>query len=170
MSAFYRSSVTQILLSRQSTRSVTLWTSISCSSMSLDSVDWRTGDKFCSLRKLSAAITSWILCQIKWLKSTSPIERNCLSRNSAFLCSLLNTFSSISNYLESFLCPRKSSKPLLTLAKVHIVGARQFVQGCCSVVDQFRLVFVVWRCERKDNFIVQKRVKYCFLEKKNWYL
>ena len=47
--------------------------------------------------------------------------------------------------------PRKASKPLLTLAKVHIVGASQFVQGCCSVVGHFRFNFVVWRSEQKKN-------------------
>ena len=93
LSALYRSSVTQILLFGQSTASITLWTRFSCSSKSLDSVDWRTGYKFCSLRKLTAATTSWFLCRINWLKSASHIVKICLCLNSAFMLSLLNTFS-----------------------------------------------------------------------------
>ena len=93
LSTLYRSSVTQILLFERSTASITLWTSFSCFSMFLDSVDWRTGGKFCSLRKLSAATTSWFLRRTNWLKSASPIVKFCLGQNSASLISLLNTFS-----------------------------------------------------------------------------
>ena len=65
--------------------------------------------------------------------------------------------------VERIFGPRNSSKPVLAFIKVHIVGASQFLQGCCSVVSHFRFNFVVWRSE-KDNFILEKRVKQWLLE------
>ena len=121
LSALYHSNVTQILRFERSTTSTTLWTSFCCSSMSSDSVDWRNGDKFCSLRKLSAATTCWFLCRINWLKSASPVKKVCLSQIFAFIFSLEHFQYNI-QIVEVIFVPRKLSKSVLTLAKVHIVG------------------------------------------------
>ena len=75
------------LLAR-STLSTTLWASFSLS-MFLYIVGISTGDKFSSLPKLSAAMTSSFLNRMNWLLSPSPIVKFRTRRNS--LLSLLNT-------------------------------------------------------------------------------
>ena len=60
--------------------------------------------------------------------------------------------------VERIFGKRNLSKSVLAFTKVHIIGAGQFVQGCCSVVCHFRINFVVWRSEKKNNFSLEKRV------------
>ena len=82
-----------------------------------------------------------------------------------FVFNFLGHFEFHLQVVERIFGPRTSSKSVLTFTKVHIVGANQFVQSCCSVVGHFRFNFVVWRNGKENKFILERRVKKCLLAK-----
>ena len=127
----------------------------------------KNGNNFFSTRKLSAAATSWFLWRINWLKSASTIVKFYLSGTSAFFPSW--TFSVYYTSSWSHFWRKNFVQISPDTCQNHIVGARQFVQGCCSVVGYFRFNFVVLKSHKK-NGILEKKSKILVLEKKGLYL
>ena len=74
-----------------------------------------------------------------------------------FVFNLLEHFEFHIQVVKRGLGPKKSSRSVMAITKLHIFGAGQFVYGCCKVVSHFRIIFVVWRSEKdKNNFILEK--------------
>ena len=145
----------QIFLCGRSTTSTSLCVSLSCSSMSFASGFTCTRGRFSSLLKSLTATVSLFLSRVNWIKSVSQ----CQALSHIFVFIFLEHFEFHVQVMERILRPRNSSKSVLTFTKVYIVGASQFAQGCCSVVGHFRFNFVFWRSEKKNNLILEKRVK-----------
>ena len=95
-SKLYHCRFTQIYAYGRPTTSTNLWASLRCSSKFFDIFAIGTGDKFSSLPKLSAAMTSWFLNCLNWLISATRSVRFWTSRDpSLSLC--LQTLSFTSN-------------------------------------------------------------------------
>ena len=94
-----------------------------------------TGDRFSSLPKSFAEMTSWFLNRTNWLKSASPTASPNFGPCESLCCDLFWTVWVLQTSCWNQIWTKRTNKFVLAVSKILIVGTIQFVQGSISVAN-----------------------------------